>query len=197
MAPAEEPILFLWSMSPWASKVVTYFALRGIPYTCCEQPITLPRPDLEALGVNYRRIPVLAIGRDVYCDTLLILEKLKKLYPPSSGCQQIGARSAMEKSLEKLFEKWTDVVVFKHAGACIPTEMDLMKDPGFQKDREELWRRPWTKEAQEELRPAALANLRANFEFLEECLGDGREWLLGSEEPMLADIHGMEYLVWK
>ena len=65
-----------------------------------------------------------------------------------------------------------------------------MKDPGFQKDREELWGRKWTKEAQEELRPAGLANLRANFDFLEECLGDGREWLLGNEGPKLADIHG-------
>src|ERR1700743_3231645 len=114
MAPSEEPILFLWSMSPWASKVTSYLALRGIPYTRCEQPICLPRPDLEALGVNYRRIPVLSVGRDIYCDTLLILETLEKLYPPSSGYKQIGAKNPMEKALEKLFEKWTDVVVFKH-----------------------------------------------------------------------------------
>ena len=193
MPPIEDPILFLWSLSPWASKVVSYFALRGIPYTRCEQPITQPRPDLHALGVNYRRIPVLSIGRDIYCDTLLILETLEKLYPPSSEYKQIGATSPTEKALEKLFEKWTDVVVFKPAAACIPTELDLMKDPGFQKDREELWGRPWTKEAQEELRPSGLAYLRADFDFLEECLGDGRQWLLGNDGPKLADIHGEIY----
>lgn len=93
--------------------------------------------------------------------------------------------------MEKLLEKWTDVVVFKAAAAVIPTDMDLMKDPEFQKDREELWGRPWTKDEQEKLRPAALANLRSNWDFLESTLGDGREWILGGEGPKLADIHGV------
>ena len=198
MAPSEEPILFLWSLSPWASKIVSYLALRGIPHARCEQPITQPRPDLAALGLHYRRIPVLSVGRDIYCDTLLILEKLEELYPPppsgsAGGYKQISATNPTELALEKLFEKWTDTVVFKPAAACIPTSLDLMKDEGFQKDREELWGRSWDQEAQDKLRPAGLANLRANFEFLEEVLGDGRAWVLGGREeegPRLADIHG-------
>lgn len=191
MAPSEEPILWLWAFSAWAAKVTAYLALRGIPHSRCEQPITQPRPDLAELGVKYRRIPLLSIGRDMYCDTLLILEKLEQKYPASEGkYKSISASNPTELALEKLFEKWTDVVVFKYAGACIPTDMDLMKDPGFQKDREELWGRKWTKEAQDALRPAALANLRANFLFLEEVLSDGRKWLLGEEGPKLADIHG-------
>lgn len=125
MAPSEEPILFLWSLSAWAAKVTAYLALRGIPYTRCEQPITQPRPDLAALGVNYRRIPVLAIGRDIYCDTLLILEKLESLYPDSEY-KRISAINPTELALEKLFEKWTDVVVFKAAAAVISTDLDLM-----------------------------------------------------------------------
>lgn len=190
MAPQQEPILFLWAFSPWASKVVAYLALRGIPHSRCEQPITQPRPDLAALGVQYRRIPLLSIGRDIYCDTLLILEKLEAMYPASSGFKSIGATNPTEKALEKLFEKWTDVVVFKPAAAAIPSSLDLMKDPGFQKDREELWGRPWHAEEQDKLRPAGLANLRANFDFLEDLLADGRQWLLGNEGPKLTDIHG-------
>ena len=192
----QEPILFLWSFSPWASKVVAYLALRGIPHARCEQPITQPRPDIAALGVKYRRIPILAIGRDVYCDTLLILDKLEQLYPSSDGVYKgIGSNGGTQLALEKLLEKWTDVVVFKPAAAVIPTDLDLMKDPAFQKDREELWGRPWSKEEQESLRPAALANLRANFDFLEAVLGDGREWVLGGGEgPKLADIHGRSLL---
>lgn len=192
MAPSQEPILFLWSFSAWASKIVAYLALRGIPHTHCEQPITQPRPDLAALGVKYRRIPVLSIGRDIYCDTLLILEKLEQLYPSHDGKHKsLGASNPTEMAMEKLLEKWTDVVVFKAAAAVIPTDMDLMKDPEFQKDREELWGRPWTKDEQEKLRPAALANLRSNWDFLESTLGDGREWILGGEGPKLADIHGV------
>ena len=46
----------------------------------------MPRPDLaERLGVTYRRIPVLAIGKDVYCDSSLIASVLERRFPPSEG----------------------------------------------------------------------------------------------------------------
>jgi len=189
--PQEEPILFLWSLSAWAAKITAYLALRGIPHTRCEQPITQPRPDLAALGVNYRRIPILSIGRDIYCDTLLILEKLESIYPSTSGgYRSITAKGGSDYALERLFEKWTDTVVFQAAAAVIPSSLDLMKDPQFQKDREELWGRSWGKEEQDKLRPKGLADMRANFELLELTLGDGREWISGSEGPMMVDIHG-------
>jgi glutathione S-transferase len=191
MSNQQEPILFLWGLSAWASKVTAYFALRGIPYIHCEQPITQPRPDIAALGVNYRRIPLLSLGRDIYCDSLLILEKLEQQYPASGKYKSISTTDPKDRALEKLLEKWTDVVVFRSAAAVISTDLDLMKDPKFQKDREELWGRSWTKEAQDALRPAALAEMRSNWQFLEDLLSDGREWVLGGKEgPMLADIHG-------
>jgi len=190
MAPVEEPILWLWAFSPWASKVVAYLALRGIPHSRCEQPITQPRPDLAALGVHYRRIPLLSVGRDIYCDTLLILEKLESMYPESSQYKSIGAKEPTEKALEKLFEKWTDMVVFKPAAAAIPSSLDLMKDPKFQSDREELWGRPWSAEYQDSLRPDGLADLRADFDLLEDLLSDGRQWINGNDGPKLTDIHG-------
>lgn len=190
MAPSELPILFLWSMSPWASKAWHYLALRGIPYNQCIQPITMPRPDLAALGVKYRRIPVLAVGRDIYCDSLLILQKFEEWYPRDSEFKSISATDPTGRAVERLLEKWTDVVVFSAAAACIPSEMDLCKDKAFQKDREELWGRPWTAEEQDKLKPAGLANLVANFDFLEDMLSDDRQWLLGDDGPGLADVHG-------
>jgi glutathione S-transferase len=46
----------------------------------------MPRPELSsALGVSYRRIPVLAIGNDVYCDTSLIASALERNFPPEQG----------------------------------------------------------------------------------------------------------------
>jgi glutathione S-transferase len=41
----------------------------------------MPRPNLALVPVAYRRIPVLAIGRDVYLDSRLILRKLETLFP--------------------------------------------------------------------------------------------------------------------
>ena len=173
-------------MSPWASKVTAYLALRNLPHSECDQPITLPRPDIKALGVNYRRIPVLAIGRDIYCDSLGIIEALEKLFPS----KELGASNPTDRALEKLLEKWTDVVVFKPAADAIPSSLSLCQDPAFIKDRTELWGRDWEPKEQDKLRPAGLANLQANFEFLEELLGDGREWVLGTSGLKLADIHG-------
>ncbi|EME87274.1 uncharacterized protein MYCFIDRAFT_28695 [Pseudocercospora fijiensis CIRAD86] len=203
MPPTNEPILFLWSLSAWASKITAYMALRKIPYSRCEQPITLPRPDLTALGVRYRRIPLLSCGLDIYCDTLLILQKLESLYPENTPThKKISADTSTEKALEYLFEKWTDTVVFKSAAATISSDLDLMQDPKFQSDREALWGRPWDKATQDSLRPSALAEMRENFEFLENVLSDGRTWILGrgTEEkeggPTLADIHAAWIFDW-
>ena len=47
-------------------------------------PMTLPRPDLaDRLGVTYRLIPVLAIGKDVYCDSSLIASVLERTFTPA------------------------------------------------------------------------------------------------------------------
>lgn len=46
----------------------------------------MPRSLLkETFGVSYRKIPVLAIGREVYCDTSLIIEALEWYFPSSLG----------------------------------------------------------------------------------------------------------------
>ncbi|KAK6432600.1 hypothetical protein LTR95_011231 [Oleoguttula sp. CCFEE 5521] len=188
-------MFYAWTGSPWASKVVAYLALRGIPYTLCEQPITMPRPDLAVLGLKYRRIPVLAWGRDIYCDSSLIIAKLEK-WISGMDYKAIGAGDSTGKALEHLLEKWTDVAVFAPAAGAISSSLELVQDPSFQKDREELWGRPWTKEEQDRLRPAGLVNLRANFDFLEVLLGDGRKWVNGGDGPGLADIHGAWIFSW-
>ena len=44
-----------------------------------------PRPELLTLGVPYRRVPVLAIGNDVYCDSTLITSVLERTFTPAQG----------------------------------------------------------------------------------------------------------------
>ena len=192
MAANADITLFHYPFSPWARKVRAYLAFRGFSYNECHQPFTMPRPDLDSLGIKYRRIPVLSIGRDIYCDTLIILEKLEELFPvTASEASPVGAAAGTsDKALEKLLEKWTDVVVFGKAVEAIPPEI-YQDIPGFIKDREHLWGRSWKPGDQNKKRPEALAVLRSNFVFLETTiLADGRDWILGSQKPKLADIHG-------
>jgi glutathione S-transferase len=148
----------------------------------------MPRPDLAAIGVRYRRIPVLSIGRDLYCDSALILEKLEKLYPGS----HMGGKTGADKALIKLLQKWTDLDVFPRACESISSNFPATTDPTFLKDREELWGSEWSQARQERMRAEALQTMRDNFEFLETMMSDGeRKWVLESDGPSLANINGM------
>ncbi len=148
----------------------------------------MPRPDLAALGVSYRRIPLLSLGRDIYCDSRLMLQKLEAHFPDGA----LGAQGSEGKALERLLEKWTfDAGMFARASQLLPLNLPLLKNSVFTKDREQYSGRSWNKESMERARPEALVHLREGFEFLETTLlADGREWILKTEKPSLADIEG-------
>ena len=152
------------------------------------QPPTLPREDLDALGVKYRRIPVMSIGRDIYCDSRLIIQKLEERFPDGA----LGATRPDEKAIERLLEKWCiDGGVFARTAQLLPTDLPLLNDPKFIKDREDFSGRSWAKAQVTSMRPEALAHMREMFDFLETgLLADGREWILKTEKPSLADIEG-------
>jgi len=149
----------------------------------------MPRPDVAALGTNYRRIPLVAIGRDIYNDTRLILQKLEKLYP---DYPKITASSPDQMAIERLLEFWTVDTLFTRAASLIPTNLPLLNDPVFTKDREDYTGRSWAKDNLEKNRPEALVAFRRAFEILENTfLADGRDWILGTSSPTTSDIEGM------
>lgn len=189
MAPHNDMILFHYQFSPYARRVIWYLTLRGIDYAQCMQPPYLPREDINALGVKYRRIPIMSIGRDVYCDTRLILQKLEEKFPDGA----LGASQPDQKAVEKLLESWAvNGGIFLRAAQTIPPEMPLLRDPKFIKDREEYNGRSWGQDDIKAMRPEALAHIRDAFEFLENgLLADGRQWILKTEKPSMADIEGM------
>jgi glutathione S-transferase len=152
----------------------------------------MPRPDLAAIGVGYRRIPVMAIGRDVYLDTRLIIEKLETLFPPSAEHPAISATTNDQKALERLLSLWAiDAGIFVRASQLIPTNMPVLQDPKFTKDREQMSGRSWSAENLEKNRPEAIADIKSGVALLENTLlADGRDWVLGTEKPSLADIEG-------
>lgn len=144
---------------------------------------------MVAIGTVYRRIPLIAIGRDIYNDTRLIIQKLETMYPAH---KQISSSTIDGKALEQHLQHWiVDGGVFARAAQLIPTNSPAMNDPKFTKDRAELSGRPWSKEAMERNRPEALVAMRAAFEFLESLLADRRQWVGKTDEPGLADIEGM------
>ena len=130
----------------------------------------------------------MSIGRDVYCDSRLILRKLEKKWPDGA----LGTSQPEQRAIEKLLEIWTiDGGVFNRASQLIPASMPLLDDPKFTKDREDYNGRSWDKSKIEAFRPEALVHIRNAFHLLETTLlADNRKWILKTEKPSLADIEG-------
>lgn len=94
--------------------------------------------------------------------------------------------------MEKLLEKWViDGGIFVRSSQLIPTNWPALRDPNFLADREDYLGISFSSSAISKKRPEALVHMRDAFEFLETgFLADGRQWILGTETPSLADIEG-------
>ena len=59
--------------------------MAGIQFRVCEQPFVQPRPILSDLDITYRRVPVNAIGRDLYCDNRIFMEAVQDAFPEKAN----------------------------------------------------------------------------------------------------------------
>src|SRR2546429_2175296 len=78
---AETLILHHYVASPFSEKIRKIFGMKRLAWRAVEQPSMMPKPDLIPLTGGYRRIPVIQLGADVYCDTQLIVRVLERLHP--------------------------------------------------------------------------------------------------------------------
>lgn len=155
----------------------------------------LPRPDVARLGISYRRIPILSIGRDIYFDTRLQLPKLEAMYP---DLPRLGASTADQKGLERLLSAFIiDGGIFQQGVKLLPLDLPFLKDPRYFKDRGDYMGAKLSAGAMKKIRPEALGEFAAAFELLETTLlADGREWILKTEKPSLADIEAVWPFHW-
>lgn len=213
MAFIEKPILYHYPQSIYSHRVLWYLWLRGIPYDECVsrkvhihplmlmriklQPPVMPRPDLSSIGVGYRKIPVMAIGRDAYCDSRLIISKLESIYPGS----HLAPSNPAEAGVRKLFESWTiEGGIFANAVKLMPfwLENGLLRNKAFLDDRQKLMGGVrMTAEMMQAARPAGLQQIQQALDLLETTfLADGRRWILATQEPSLADIDAVWPFEW-
>ncbi|MBA4210140.1 MAG: glutathione S-transferase family protein, partial [Parvibaculum sp.] len=67
-ANADSIIFHQYDISPFSEKVRVIFGIKGLEWFACDQPVIMPKPELVALTGGYRKIPVMQIGADIYCD---------------------------------------------------------------------------------------------------------------------------------
>ena len=154
----------------------------------------LPRPDIAALGVQYRRIPIMAIGRDVYVDTKAIIRRLDQLFPDSK--EHPALNTPATHGIALLINNFTGSTggVFSRAALTMSPEAGAMKDPAFQKDRSEMLPPGHLTGGWRETGKESMVHMRHAFDILEALLHDDREWIAGTAQVSGADWEGEAYL---
>ncbi|MBK7161869.1 MAG: glutathione S-transferase family protein [Sphingomonadales bacterium] len=173
-------ILHQYDSSPFTEKVRICLGIKGLAWQAVDQPVIIPKPDLTPLTGGYRRIPVMQIGADVYCDSALIVRELDRRYPTPS------LFPAGNKGQANAVEIWAEKALFQSAVLAIFGTLGDGVDPAFIKDREALSGQPFNVAAMKALAPFALTQIKAHAALLAEYLADGRSFLEG-EAPGLAD----------
>ena len=166
--------------SPFSEKVRLAFGLKGLSWRSVEQPTIMPKPDLIPLTGGYRKIPVMQIGADIYCDSQLILAELERRFPETPLMPNAGLSHAVGF--------WADRVVFQAAVAVIFGSLGDKVDPAFIKDREALSGRPFDPAQMAAAVPIMREQYRAHMSFLEAQLAARGPYLSG-ERATVTDIH--------
>ncbi|OCH88277.1 hypothetical protein OBBRIDRAFT_889230 [Obba rivulosa] len=192
MASNAPVVLYQYDASPISTKVKNILALKGIPHKRVNVATMPPRPELLMLGVSYRLIPVLAIGNDVYCDSSLIAPVLERRFPPSEGYGTIfPKRKGGGNSDPGIIKAYSTFYVEKVISSLVSKSIPFHKfGPAFVKDRSEwlgIKIDPDPKKLEEHY-PYSRSALASHLLLLEEQLADGREWLMDTETPSLADL---------
>jgi glutathione S-transferase len=125
MADGSEILFHNYAMSPFSEKIRKIFAFKKIAYRSVEQPMWMPKPQLTPLTGGYRRIPVMQIGADVYCDTALIARKLEQLAPKPSLYPDgnVGAAEAVAAWADRQLFMICVPIVFGALGEVLPREL--------------------------------------------------------------------------
>jgi len=169
-----ELILHHYDTSPFSEKIKKILAYKNLPWRAVEQPTIMPKPQLLPLTGGYRRIPVLQIGADIYCDTQLIARTLERLHPQPSiyppGTE--GSCQVWNLWADRLFFWTTTSILFALIGENVPKE--------FIDDRTKML--PGRNFADiPKLAPHAKEQCRSFAQFLAAQLVAGNQFILGKQ----------------
>ncbi|KYF58076.1 hypothetical protein BE08_43900 [Sorangium cellulosum] len=166
-----EIILHHYPLSLFAEKIRRILAYKKVAWRSVEQPMMAPKPDLTPLTGGYRRIPVLQIGADVYCDTACIARRLEELRP-EPACLPSG-----QAGLAAMIEDWADHRFMQQIVPPMVVELFPVLPPGILEDRAAMTP-ALSKEAIFGAAPHALSQARRSLDRLASQLRD-RPFLLG------------------
>ncbi|MCJ1473831.1 hypothetical protein MMC13_002483 [Lambiella insularis] len=161
--PRPEIIVYSYDWAPNPQKLFQFLSLFAIPYKCVELPPTMPRPQLAAIGITYRRTPLLSIGSDMYVGNARIIAKLADIAQHSSTGLSDPTKHPEYDALGQL--------AFQLAAALPPPDTAMLQDP------------PSSPTAPTCTMLSLAQLVQPHF------LRDGRRFFLGGGTPSTADLH--------
>lgn len=175
-----EPILHHHDPSPFAEKIRVVFGLKRLAWQSVQIPMVLPRPYLMPLTGGYRKVPVLQVGADVYCDTRLIARELDRRFP------EVPVLPAGVAGLALALAAWSDRGFFD-PGAALSMGLNKSMIPAeVIEDRKGFFNFMDFDRLESDVGHMT-TQFRANLDLVEQMLADGRPFVLG-DEPSFADI---------
>lgn len=155
-------VLHHYNESPYAEKIRALLGYKGLKWRSVMVPRIAPKPDMVALTGGYRKVPVLQIGADVFCDTRLIAWELERLAPAPSAKAGAGWSDVVEH--------WVDLNLFGKAVAyTFGKNVDYLPDE-FLADRAALRGAPFDREVLKRAVPLAEQELAVNLAWVESGL---------------------------
>ena len=194
-------VLFGYKSSAFTTKIRYTLGIKQIPYTFITVPSMMPRPVLrDTFNLTYRKIPVLALGRDLYCDTSLIVEALEYNFPEAAGYQSVYPTATDGRNYRPLMRGfasyWIDRPFFRATCGLMPARVWRS---AFGHDRAGLIGHPLDSDKLEKKIPESMSRLDMHLSMLEPLLASNqpdRPWIFSTATPSLADIAAYTQLEW-
>ena len=167
--------------SPYAEKIRLIFGIKSLAWRSVTIPMIMPKPELMPLTGGYRKTPVMQIGADIYCDTQCIARELERRFPEPSLYRGTDAGTANAMAF------WSERGMFQPAVGVAFTNRPDDLPPGFMEDRSKMAGREISVERMKAAAPYMIDQLRAQLDWYEAALSDGRTFLSGAH-PTLFDV---------
>lgn len=174
-------ILHHYQLSPYSEKIRLALGLKGQSWRSVEIPVWTPRPKLTPMTGGYRRTPILQIGAEFYCDTLLILHVIEKI----GGSTTLYPKG--QEGLVKAFGWWIEKSSFMNTVCLTIGNMSGKIPQELVDERRPLFRVNLDPQALLPKRTMYLQRVNAHLAWLAEVLSDGRRFVLGTD-PSAADL---------
>jgi len=191
-----EIILHQYDRSPFARKLRAAFGIKGVTWRSADVPSMPPRPALSLLAGGYRRIPVLQLGADIFCDSNLALRVLETLVasPPLTLPGDTLSIPVSQWFEPRLFSAFS-VLRFRKREDLKGVFESPEEGAAFGRDRAAFMAPMMDISKNAENAPTALAHAASFAAWIEDVLGHAGDFLLGAA-PSFADLSAWHPFFW-